>query len=173
MRQTYALRAGESCCYGARVYVLMIVAFMIVLPIVSIAVELIVSGGDADVWFTIGKWFLFWGVGVRLFVAGLSQAFKPQFTAKSILGDEASTSALQVVQELGYANLGMGAVGLIAPWVSDWAVPGAIPATVFLGLAGLRHIAKPGKNRKELLATLTDLFVALVLLAFIIVSVTS
>ena len=151
----------------------MIVALMIVLPVVSIVVELAVSGGDADFWFTIGKWFLFWGVGVRLFVAGLSQAFKPQFTAKNILGETDSPGALQVVQELGYANLGMGLVGLITPWISDWAIPGAIPAVVFLGLSGLRHITKPGKNRKELLATITDLFVAAILLAFIIVSVTT
>jgi len=151
----------------------MILVLMVLLPIASIVIELVVSGGDADVWFTIGKWFLFWGVGVRLFTAGLSQALKPQFTAKGILGEAGSPAALQVVQELGYANLGMGAVGLIAPWVSDWAIPAAMPATVFLGLAGVRHIGKSGKNRNELLATLTDLFVAAVLLVFVAISVTT
>ncbi len=154
-------------------YVVMVVAFMIVLPLVSVVIELVVSGGDADVWMTIGKWFLFWGVGVRLFITGLSQAFKPQFTSDNILGGDTSPQTLQIVQELGYANLGMGAVGLIAPWVSDWAIPAAIPATVFLGLAGIRHIGKSGKNGKELLATATDLFVAAVLLAFILVSVST
>ncbi len=152
-------------------YVVMLIGFMVVLPIVSIVIELIASGGDADVWFTIGKWFLFWGVGMRLFVAGISQLFKPQFTANNILGGTTSPAALQVVQELGFANLGMGAVALIAPWVSDWAIPASIPAIVFLGLAGLRHIAKPGKNGKEFLATITDLFVAVVLLAFVVASV--
>ncbi len=149
----------------------MVVGLMVVLPIVSVGLEFAVSGGDADLVAAIGKWFLFWGVGVRLFVAGLSQVGRPGFTATNILGTDPPAQTLQIVQELGFANLGMGALGLIAPWMAGWVVPGAIPAVVFLGAAGLRHVVKTNKNSKEVFATVTDLFVAGVLLVFVVVSV--
>lgn len=154
-------------------YKVMVIGLMVVLPIVSAIVELVLTGSSANVLAVIGKWFLFWGVGVRLTIAGISQSFKPSFTAENILGEKGSSGANQIVQELGFANLGFGIVGLIAPWVAGWAVPAAIPAAIFLGIAGLRHIAKPNKNGKEWLATLTDLLVSVVLIVFVIGSVVS
>lgn len=152
-------------------YKVMVIGLMVVLPIVSTVVELVVTGDSANALAIVGKWFLFWGVGVRLTIAGISQTVKPSFTAENILGEKASSGANQIVQELGFANLGFGIVGLIAPWIAGWAVPAAIPAAIFLGLAGARHIAKPNKNGKEWLATLTDLLVSIVLLVFVIGSV--
>lgn len=154
-------------------YVVMVIVLMVVAPIASTVVELSITGEWANAIATIGKWFLFWAVGVRLFVAGISQTVNPAFTAKNILGEKGNTGAVQIVQELGYANLGLGTVGLIAPWIAGWAVPAAIPAAVFLGLAGARHIVKPNKNGKEWVATLTDLFVASILAVFVISSLVS
>jgi hypothetical protein len=154
-------------------YLVMVIGLTVVLPVVSVIVEFAVAGGSADVLAIAGKWFLFWGVGVRLFVAGISQTFRPEFTVKNILGNADAKGAGQVVKELGFANLGMGLVGLIAPWVPGWTVPGAIAPALFLGLAGIVHILKPRKNGKEWVATVTDLIVAVVLAVFVIVSVVS
>jgi hypothetical protein len=150
-------------------YLVMVLGLMVVLPILSVVLELIVSGGSADPVVSIGRWFLFWGAGVRLLIAGISQTFRPQFTAQNILG-ETTPVANQLVQELGFANLGFGIVALAGAWVPGWMVPAAIAPGVFLLLAGLRHIGKPGKNTKEWVATLTDLLVGLVLVLFVVVS---
>lgn len=147
-------------------YLVMVVGLMVVLPIVSIVVELIVAPGSDPLTVT-GKWFLFWGAGMRLFTAGLSQITRPQFTAQNILG-ETSTTSNQLVQELGFANLGLGVVGILGPWMPGWLVPAAIAPAIFLLAAGIRHIVKPGKNAKELIATLSDLLVGLVLAVFVV-----
>ncbi len=148
-------------------YFVMVIGLMVVAPLASIAVELAVAQGNADLLFVVGKWFLFWGAGVRLFVAGVSQVIRPQFTAQNILG-ETTAAANLVVQELGFANLGIGAASIAGAWVSGWAVPVAIVPAIFLTAAGLRHIAKKGKNSKELLALATDLLVGLVLVVFVV-----
>lgn len=148
-------------------YFLMVIGLMVLAPLISIVIELVVAQGSADVLFVAGKWFLFWGAGVRLFIAGVSQVIRPQFTAQNILG-EATAGANLVVQELGFANLGIGVASIAGAWVAGWAVPVAIVPAIFLTAAGLRHIAKKGKNTKELLALATDLLVGLVLAAFVI-----
>lgn len=150
-------------------YLVMVLGLMVVLPILSIVVELVVSGGTADPVTVIGRWFLFWGAGVRLFIAGVSQTLRPQFTAQNILG-ETTPVANQLVRELGFANLGMGVVGIVGAWVPGWMVPAAIAPGIFLLVAGLLHVGKSAKNRKEVVATLTDLLVGGVLVLFVIVS---
>ena len=150
-------------------YLVMVLGLMVVLPIVSIVIELIVSGGSIDPLVSVGRWFLFWGAGVRLLIAGISQTFRPQFTAQNILG-ESTPVANQLVRELGFANLGFGIVGIAGAWVAGWMVPAAIAPGVFLLLAGLLHIGKGGKNVKERAATLTDLLVGGVLVGFVVLS---
>jgi hypothetical protein len=150
-------------------YLVMVIGLMVVAPIVSIVIELSVAQGSADVLFVIGKWFLFWGAGVRLFTAGISQVIRPQFTAQNILG-ETTPAANQVVQELGFANLGMGVAAIAAAWVPGWALPVAIVPAIFLTAAGVRHLFKKEKNTKELLATLSDLLVGAVLAVFVVVT---
>ncbi len=153
-------------------YFAMVIGLMVVLPIISVVAEFAVSRGGANALLLAGKWFLFWGVGVRLFIAGLSQTVRPGFTVENILGNE-DAGAAQIVKELGFANLGMGMLGIVAPWIPGWSVPAAITPAIFLGLAGIVHIIKKNKNSKEWVATVTDLFVAIVLAIFVIVSVAS
>jgi hypothetical protein len=150
-------------------YLVMILGLMIVAPVVSIVSEYSAGGGAGDLLLLAGKWFVFWAVGIRLFTAGLSQSFRPEFTAGNILGARsADRSVLQIVQELGFANLGFGLIGILSLPFGGWIVPAAVAGGLFLGLAGIRHVAKPGKNTKEWIATLTDLLVFAVLAVFVI-----
>ncbi|PJJ62434.1 hypothetical protein CLV54_2238 [Compostimonas suwonensis] len=146
----------------------MVLGLMIVAPIVSVVSEFSAGGGTGDLLLLAGKWFVFWAVGVRLLTAGLSQILRPGFTASSILGTNPDRSVFQIVQELGFANLGVGLIGILSLPLSGWIVPAAVAGGLFLGLSGIRHIAKPGKNTKEWIATLSDLVVFLVLLAFVL-----
>jgi hypothetical protein len=137
-------------------YVALVLLQTLILPLVSGVIHLVVKGGNSLVVF--GTWWAFWGVGTRLTVAGLSQLTNPARTTRGILNIE-DNAAEHVVQEFGYANVSMGLVGLVAPFVSGWGILGAVPGAVFLGLAGLRHVVKRAKSRKETVATWTDLLV--------------
>ena len=56
---------------------------------------------------------MFFAVGVRLFLAGLRQTLTPAFTLQKIFEID-SPEANHIVQELGFANLSMGSLGLLA-----------------------------------------------------------
>ena len=100
---------------------------------------------------------VFWGVGTRLLLAGLSQLFAPERTA-AILGSGGSVAERTLARELGGANVAMGLAGLLA-LVPGWAVPAGAAGAVFLGIAGISHVATRGKSTHELVATWTDLLV--------------
>ena len=48
--------------------------FTFIFPIISIFIELFIFHNVAGNILLIGKWFVFWAVGVRIFAAGLSLA---------------------------------------------------------------------------------------------------
>ncbi|WP_181064498.1 hypothetical protein [Pseudoclavibacter sp. AY1F1] len=162
-------------------YALLVILQTVVLPLVFGGVHLGVAGGNPALVF--GIWFAFWGVGSRLIVAGISQLMNPRRTSQTILGaaqdesdergpggaattptgavvlTEVDTATVQVVQELGLANLSLGAVALVSSLVPGWGLVGALPGAIYLGLAGIRHLVKRGKSTNELVATWTDLLV--------------
>jgi len=149
-------------------YFWVILLLMFVFPLSSIAAELLIAHRHADPVLVIGRWFVFWAVGVRLFTAGLRQALGPQFTAREIFGIT-SREPLVIVRELGFANLSIGLIGLAAVLKPGWVVPAALAGGVFYALAAVQHVAKRGKNRMELWATASGVFIALVLLGFVVV----
>lgn len=145
-------------------YVIGVLLQTVVLPIVSGTIELVTIGGNpVEVY---GRWWVFWGVGTRLLVAGLVQLLRPETTAAILGTEQPGVSELLVARELSTANLGMGLAGLLALH-PDWAAPAGAAGGVFLLIAGLMHITKKGKNAQETLATWTDLLVGTVTLIFV------
>ena len=146
-------------------YLAMIILLMGALPIASIAVESAAHGG-ADLTPLIGKWFVFWAVGVRLILAGLRQVANPRFTAGTIFGvkDEA---ALVIVQELGFGNLAIGTLGALSLIHREWIVPAALAGGIFYGLAGVKHALRRDRNAIENIATASDLFIFVVLAGYL------
>ena len=145
-------------------YFIIVIAQTVALPIISGIIELATSGGDPVLVFT--KWWVFWGVGTRLFSAGIVQMSGKGPTAAILGSGSASIQEKQLTRELGAANVGMGLAGLFA-LVPGWALPAGLAGGVFLLIAGAMHVGKKGKNAKESLATWTDLIVgvAVVVLA--------
>jgi hypothetical protein len=139
-------------------YFVLVIAMTVALPVLSIAVEVLIRP-DSVLLFVFGKWFVFWGIGIRLFVAGLKQVAQPSFTASDIFAIE-DPAAGRIVSELGYANLGRGLSGMLSLFWPAWTAPAGLAGGLFLGLAGLRHATKAGRNAKENIAMATDLFVA-------------
>ena len=147
-------------------YVAILVLTMFVLPALSIGLALAL-GSEAGWAILLGQWFVFWAVGVRLMLAGLRQWLQPEFTAREIFRFTGA-EAQQVIQELGFANISMATLGLIAVAAPGFVLPATVAAGLFYGAAGIRHIATPDKTRKETIAMATDLWAAAVLAVVII-----
>jgi hypothetical protein len=147
-------------------YFVAIALLMFVFPAACVAAESLWLRDATDVVFLIGKWFVFWAVGVRLFIAGVRQVIQPQFTAEEIFNIK-DRASFAIVRELGFANLATGTLGLISLIRPGWLVPAAIVGGLYYGLAGAGHLAHSDRNFEEQTALVSDLFIFVVLGAFV------
>ncbi|AVM01287.1 hypothetical protein C6V83_14590 [Gordonia iterans] len=138
-----------------------------VFPVVSIVIEHAVRrrrGEDPDLLGLVLRWFTFWIAGVRLLIAGLTQAFRPEFTAESIFNTTDPT-VLPFISELGYSNIAIGLIGVLSLRLRSWTAPAALAGAVFLGLAGIRHLVDGGAfTTDRAFAAGTDIFALVILL---------
>jgi len=148
-------------------YFVMVLLLLLLLPAASVGMEAIGVQHPQGLMFLMGKWLVFWGVGVRLFLAGTRQVIQPRFTAQEIFQIQ-SAEPLPIVRELGFANLSMGTLGVSSLFETSWIVPAAIAGGLYYGLAGLGHIGQKGKNAKEYTAMVSDGFVFVLLAAFLV-----
>ena len=147
-------------------YLGVVILLMGVLPVASIVVEFVVLHGQADFLALIGKWFVFWPVGVRLILAGLRQIADPSFTAGTIFGVK-EKAALTIVRELGFANVSIGLLAALSLVHRQWIVPAALAGGLFYGLAGINHLFRRERNAVEDIATVSDLFIFVVLAGYL------
>ena len=116
-----------------------------------------------------GKWFIFSAVGLRLFVAGLQQSTKPQFTAKEIFHID-NPESFPIVRELGFANSCFGLVGIVSLFKPEWRIVSAFASGLYYGFAGLLHIIKKPVGANETFALWTDIIIFGVLLIYIVMN---
>ena len=149
------------------VYLYYVIAVMLALPAASTLMELSRTETPRDAWETIGKWFVFWALGVRSLTAGISQSFNPGFTASLLQVDEGS---FVVIRELGFANTCMGLTGVISLFASGWRRPAGFCAGLFLGIAGVQHVARmaEGIHAGEAIAMASDLAAFFVVVAYLL-----
>jgi hypothetical protein len=147
-------------------YLATVVLLMAVFPIGSIGVDHFYFHSAAPVMLLVGKWFVFWAAGVRLFAAGLRQYFQPRFTAEQIF-HITSADALPIVRELGVANFATGIAGMASLAKPSFILPVAIIAGIFYGVAGIRHAGEKGKSKNENIAMISDLLVFLVFAGYL------
>jgi hypothetical protein len=148
-----------------RPYLFSILALMLLLPLATICADFF-SHTYADLWSLIGKWFVFWAVGVRLFAAGLRQTTKPEFTAEVIFHIEDKKS-YAIVRELGFANLSFGTIAIISLFDLHWRIAAASAGGLYLGIAGLYHLVRKPSDPNELIALISDLYAFVVLALFV------
>jgi hypothetical protein len=149
-------------------YILIVALTMLILPIGSILLARGANPG-APLINLIGLWFVVWGVGARLGIAGIRQILKPEFTARNIF-NLSGDGALVIVRELGFANLAIGIVGLLAWRFPTFVLPAAIYATIFYAAAGVMHMGESNRGLNENIAMGSDLFMALILGGFVVAS---
>ena len=150
-------------------YFVVIALFMFILPTGCVALEYAVLHTGGDLVALTGKWFAFWGVGMRLGIAGLRQAFNPAFTAQDIFEIE-DPRVHPIVRELGFANLSLGLLGLLA-LAPGWPLPAAIAGGLFFALAGWKHVNAKERNLTRTVAMVSDLFIAAALAIFVAITV--
>ncbi len=148
-------------------YIVVVALTMLILPLVSIAIDLGLHPGASSVVFSIGRWFVFWGVGVRLFLAGTRQFIQPAFTAREIF-HTTSDEVLPAVRELGLANFSASVAALLSLAIPSFVLPAAIFGGIFYGAAGILHVVGPDRSRNENIAMVSDLGIAVVLIGFIV-----
>jgi hypothetical protein len=146
-------------------YLISVILLLAVLPIVSIAIETAVR--HTDLLFLIGKWFVFWACGARLFLAGIRQTLNPAFTAATIF-EIKDKGAEKIVQELGFGNLSLGLLGLLTIFAPAWIVPAAIAGGLYYSLAGLKHATNAGRNANQNIAMVSDIAIFVVLAGYLI-----
>jgi hypothetical protein len=147
------------------VYVLIVILLLLAGPFGSIFYETGYLHSTAPLLFLIGKWFTFWAVGVRLFIAGIRQTIRPEFTAHEIFKLEGN-AAFPLVREIGFGNLSMGILGVATLIKSEWLLAGALVGGLYYGLAGLMHIFARERNLNENVAMISDMAVTIVLLGY-------
>jgi hypothetical protein len=150
------------------VYLASIVLLMLVLPAASVAIESF-GGPGAGFLALVGKWFVFWAVGVRLLVAGIRQAAEPSFTAGTIFGI-ADKAAEKLVVEIGAANIAIGLLGVLTLTVPDWIVPAAIAGGLYYGIAGIMHFVGGPRNATETIAMVSDLLIFALIAFWLVVT---
>jgi hypothetical protein len=148
-------------------YIIIVVCLMLVFPIAGVGIEHWAEHGTAPLMLLIGKWFVFFGVGWRLLLAGLRQYFQPRFTAEQIF-KTTNPDVLVVIRELGSANLAAGVVGFLSLWFPDFVLPAAIGSGLFYAIAGIRHVAEHDRSTNETVAMISDLGIAIVLAAYVV-----
>ncbi len=146
-------------------YFAMVIASMLIFPMASIALEAFVQNHRVLDVAIVGKWFVFWAVGVRLFIAGLRQIVQPRYTAETILGVKDPDATL-IVRELGFANTAIGSAGLGSIYLAGWVLPVAVIGAIFYALAGINHGTHRSRNTLQNVAMTSDFFAATVLLIF-------
>jgi hypothetical protein len=144
-------------------YIATIIGLMLIFPMASIVFESFLQHHGVLEAPIVGKWFVFWAVGVRLFIAGLRQIVQPRYTAETILGIK-DPDAMLIVRELGFANTAIGSAGLGSVFLSGWILPVAIIVAIFYGLAGINHVTHRRRNILQNVAMTSDLIAAAALL---------
>lgn len=146
-------------------YLASVVLLLLVLPAVSTAIELLLEGGALIP--ILVKWFVFWPVGARLFLAGVRQVFDPRFTAETIFAVK-DPAALPIVREVGFGNLAIGTLGLLSLPLPSVTLPAAIVGAIYYGLAGAGHLVRGERNAHETIALVSDLMVSLVMAGIVL-----
>jgi hypothetical protein len=135
---------------------------MLALPLASVLIDR--AGGGAPTWALVAKWFVFWGAGVRLAIAGVRQIGWPALTASGIFG-VTDPRALPLAQELGFWNLTVGALCIASLWIPAWRSPLTLAAALFYAFAGAKHVLSTSRTFEANTAMISDLAIAALLLA--------
>jgi hypothetical protein len=153
-------------------YILVVFLLTLFLPALSVFIETLIKPELPLSNSILGKWFIFWAVGLRLLIAGLRQASNPSFTAETIFHIENKESHI-IIRELGFANICFGLIGVLSLFLPQWRIVSAFGSGLFYGIAGINHIIKKPVGSNEMIALVSDIFIFICLLVYVLVNFTT
>ena len=152
---------------GANKFYMVSISVMIfILPIISFSIESLINKNEVNILVPIGKWFIFYAAGLRLFIAGIRQITKPAFTAREIFHFTTDES-FPVIKELGFANVCSGLVAIVSLFLPAWRIISAFSSGLYYGFAGFAHLTKKPAGANERFALITDLIIFILLMIYI------
>ena len=128
----------------------------IILPIIFIIVETQIKRSQRQTFCFIdicGKWLAFWVIGFGGISVGLMQALNPAYTA-NLLGVQMSD--MIIVRELGFAQTGIGIIGLLSIRLHSFRKPAAIAFGIFILGATIIHLTRLGYVGFDEIVSLAD-----------------
>jgi uncharacterized protein DUF6790 len=147
-------------------FIIWCIALIAVLPITAALLESRIDQvplNAANYW----KWFIFWGVGIRLFFKGIRLASTPQITGLSITSFKNRDSYLLLL-ELGFANMALGSMGILSVINDQWRLIAAIAGAIYFGLTDMLRLLKKTDGRHERVALIYNILVFSGLVAFMV-----
>ena len=142
------------------------IALIAILPIAAAATESRFDQASLT-WTIYWKWFIFWGVGIRLFFKGVKLASTPQFTGLSLSSFKNRESYLLLL-ELGFANMALGSMGILSVINDQWRLIAAIAGAIYFGLADMLRLLKKPAGRHERVALVYNVLVFVGLVAYMV-----
>ena len=139
-----------------------VVLTMLIIPLFCVYAQ---KNGDEQLIPLIGKWFLFWGAGVRLTIAGIRQIIAPQLTVEGIFGVH-DPRIWPLAQELGFWNLSVGILCMVTLLRYEWRQVLALASGLFFLAAGVKHVLSDHRTLEANTAMVSDIGIAAVLLGF-------
>jgi hypothetical protein len=146
-------------------YLIFLLLLDLILPLASIFIDHVMNQVAIDP-ALVGKWVLFFSVGVRVFIAGLVQVVSPGFTATKIFRFRHKES-YPVIRELGFGNISLGVIGMLSLAKVEWRGITSIAAGIFFGLAGVQHLLRKPDSFNEIVAMITDQLVFVIMLLYV------
>lgn len=148
-----------------KIYLGSVILSMLILPVISILIDPGYRQGAA-IMPSMGKWFVFWAIGIRLLAAGIRQVAKPAFTAQEIFHIHNVDSQI-IVRELGFANVCFGLTGVLSIFIPVWCSAAAFAGGLYMGIAGVYHFIKKPASPNEVIAMVSDIFIFIVLAVYV------
>jgi hypothetical protein len=142
-------------------YAIIVLFLMMIIPIIFTVVDGLFFNSGVSVFLITGKWFVFWGVGLRLIAASYKQIFSPEFTAREVF-EVSQEGGFAIVRELGFSLLAIGILGTCSLFIPNWRLPAALVGGLFFAFAGLGHLIRKDRNKKETLSMLSDFWISLI-----------
>lgn len=150
----------------SKLYLYSTLLLMLILPVVSVVIDNMTHSQQYHIMYLIGKWFVFWAIGLRLLTAGLRQVTKPAFTAEEIFHIKDKSSHV-IVRELGFANICFGITGVLSLFIVEWRPAAAFIGGLYMGIAGVQHIIKKPSSPNEVLAMVSDIFILVIIAIYL------
>lgn len=150
-------------------YEISVITFFALLPIIATIIDIFLSKSEVNALGIMFKWFVFSGVGLRLFTAGLKQAINPSFTAKEIFKASEEKSFL-IVREIGLANISIGVIGILSLFLPEFRLAAGTSGGLYFGLAGCLHLFNKQRSKEEIFPMISDFYIFFVLLILSIIN---